>query len=340
MIRLGKHVTQPGDQLYDVAVDKIHQALRNESGEVAVLLQRLQAVRSMDPAQYRKLKTQLPYLVCAQFHPKVRRKENFLFTERFLIDIDHLSEHDLDLSSLREKFTADPRVELLFVSPSGDGLKLMFRLSEQISDPGYYVTFYKAFCFAFGKEYRLGQALDHKTHDVSRCCFVSYDPEAWFNDSATPVVASDFANPDQFWETEKTQDSPEQEETGAAEGPIEKPLSKGREPQELPESVMQRIKEKMGMRVKKQEEKDYIQPEELEEIMQLVQQAAEEVGVKLDATKPISYGRQVRFSAGSIWSEINIFSGKKGVSVVGTTKTGSNKAFCKQMVDYLKTVLN
>lgn len=70
--------------MYDVAVDKIHQALRNESGEVAVLLQRLQAVRSMDPAQYRKLKTQLPYLVCAQFHPKVRRKENFLFTERMV----------------------------------------------------------------------------------------------------------------------------------------------------------------------------------------------------------------------------------------------------------------
>ncbi|WP_114749630.1 CRISPR-associated primase-polymerase type B [Pleomorphovibrio marinus] len=337
MIRLGKHVTQAGDQLYDVSVEKIHKALQNADGEVAVLLQRLQAIRAMDPSQYRKLKTQLPYIVCAQFHPKVRRKENFLFTERFLVDIDHLSEHDVDMDTLRATLIRDPRLELLFVSPSGDGLKLMFRLSEQITDPSYYVTFYKAFCLALNKKYQLGAALDHKTHDVSRCCFVSFDPDAYYNPDSQPVNPKELVSADSFFELEQVKKDVKASEE-AIKASMEGQLPE-KKPHELPSAVMDKIKEKMGMRVRKPQEKDYIQPEELEEIMAEVQKAAEEVGVRIAGIKPISYGRQVRFEADKVWSEINIFSGKKGVSVVGTTKTGSDKAFCTQMVDYLKAML-
>jgi hypothetical protein len=340
MIRLGKHVTQAGDQLYDVSVEKIHKALQNEKGEVAVLLQRLQAIRAMDPAQYRKLKTQLPYIVCAQFHPKIRKKEHFLYTDRFLIDIDHLSDHDLDLEELKKKFGADPRLELMFISPSGDGLKLMFRLAEQITDPGYYVTFYKAFCLSFGKQYQLGAALDHKTHDVSRCCFVSYDQDAYFNPNSATVSPAEFVSQESFWEMEQVELAVKEVEKKHKEVSEKKQSEDGGERQALPDLVIDRIKEKMGMRVKRNPEKEYIQPEELEEIMAAIEEAVLEVGVKMESVKPISYGRQIRFSAEKIWSEINIFSGKKGVSVVGTTKTGSNKAFCTQMVAYLKTVLD
>ncbi|WP_040414675.1 CRISPR-associated primase-polymerase type B [Cyclobacterium qasimii] len=257
-----------------------------------------------------------------------------------MIDIDHLSEHDLDLETLKKKFTRDSRLELMFVSPSGDGLKLMFRLSEQITDPSYYVTFYKAFCLSFGKQYCLGAALDHKTHDVSRCCFVSCDLTAYFNPDSSPIIPTEFVSQENFWEMEQVEIAIKETEKIQRQVSIEKQPEKGIQKQALPDSVMDRIKEKMGMRVKRNPEKEYIQPKELEEIMTVIEKAVKEVGVNIESVKPISYGRQIRFGAENIWSEINIFSGKKGVSIVGTTKTGSNKAFCNQMVEYLITYLN
>lgn len=49
-----------------------------------------------------------------------------------------------------------------------------------------------------------------------------------------------------------------------------------------------------------------------------------EVGVNLEKTEPISYGRRIRVSADNHWAELNVFYGKKGATVVKTTKTGSN----------------
>src|SRR5690554_2045557 len=142
MLYLGKHITSSRDPLQPVAIQQVYKALKNPKGKVADQLKRLHQIRLIDPNKYRKMKTTLPYLVCAQFHPMVRRKENFLHTKRFLLDIDHLSEYEINQDSLRQKLIADPRVELLFSSPSGDGLKVLFQLNKKISDSGYYALFY------------------------------------------------------------------------------------------------------------------------------------------------------------------------------------------------------
>lgn len=337
MIRLGKHVTQAGDQLHDVSIDKFHKALTNPEGEVASLQRRLQAIRAMDPAQYRKLKTSLPYIVCAQFHPKVRRKENFLFADRFLIDIDHLSEHQIDIKILRDKLTKDNRVELLFASPSGDGLKVMFKIDPRITDPAYYVVFYKAFCIQVEQEYKLGAALDHKTHDVSRCCFVSFDPDAYYNPQALTLHPEAFVQQGSFFEIDRVQK--QAKEIQKAHQEVQKEINKDDQSnpsQDLPDDVLAFIKEKIGQRVKKPIEKHYEQPEELEWVMEQLHNFLAEINAEIEQVRPIAYGRQVKVKSGNIWAEVNIFFGKRGVSVVGTTKSGSHKEFGKTLSEYLK----
>lgn len=338
MIRLGKHVTQQGDQLQDVSIDKFHKALTNPDGEVASLQRRLQAIRAMDPAQYRRMKTTLPYVVCAQFHPKVRRKENFLFADRFLIDIDHISENNLNIDELRRKLKEDKRVELLFASPSGDGLKVMFKIDPKITDSAYYVLFYKAFCLQLEQEYKLGPSLDHKTHDVSRCCFVSFDPEAHHNPDAIPLHPEAFVQKDSFFEMESVEKKAKEIEKKHKEAAKDSAVleDKSNPGQDLPAEVLAFIKEKTGQKVKKPIEKHYEQPEELDWVMEQLQNFLGEINAKIEQVKPIAYGRQVKVSSSNIWAEFNVFFGKRGVSIVSTTKTGSHKEFGKTLTEFLK----
>jgi len=336
MIRLGKHVTQAGDQLNDVPVEKLHRGLLNPNSEVAELQKKLQAIRAIDASQYRKLKIGLPYIVCAQFHPKVRRKENFVYTDRFLLDIDHISEHGLSIEGLREVFYKDNRVELVFASPSGDGLKLLFRLENKISDPNYSAMFYKAFCLSFGKQYGLGAALDHKTHDVSRCCFVSFDPLAYYNPSALPIHQEDYAREENFDALDLLAEEIRDFNNEQKEAIKQTSVLSLQTDRDIAPDILQKIKEKVGMKKPVPKEKYYEQPEKLDEIIKEVREQIASIGASLEEVRPISYGKQIRIKAENQWAELNVFYGKRGVSVVASTKSGSNRELCQAMVELLK----
>lgn len=131
MILAGRNIQSAGDPLTKVKVEYLYYSLRNPKPQIVGHIRQLRIVQSLDRKQYSLLKRQLPYIVCSIFNPPIRRTENFAYTEHFIIDIDHIGEKGLDISSLRQKLQMDPRVELSFLSPSQDGLKLMFRLSER-----------------------------------------------------------------------------------------------------------------------------------------------------------------------------------------------------------------
>ncbi len=337
MLLIGKNITQSNDPLSEVSVARIYTALKNAGGEVAALQNRLQIIRSIDVNQYRKMKTALPYIVCAQFYPKIRRKENFVCTKRFLVDIDHLSEFEIDKQDLETKLKLDKQVELLFSSPSGDGLKVLFKLSEKITDSGYYTMFYKSFCLRFMQTYQLGAAVDIKTSDVSRCCFVSYDPDVYYNADAEPIFASEYLNEDCFSELDglklaiaDSERSIKQEKENLSE-----PFTAGS--RELSDDVLTAIRQKIGQKIRVPQKKYFEQPEELKTLIPQILEQLESIGAQLQKNAPIAYGRQITVKAANHWAEVNIFYGKKGVRIVGTTKTGSNKILCDMIVQLLKS---
>lgn len=334
MLYLGNHITSPRDPLQPVAIQQVYKALKNPNGKVVEQLNRLQHIRLIDPNKYRKLKTELPYLVCAQFHPMVRRKENFLQTERFLIDIDHLSEFEIDQNQLRKKLKADPRVELLFSSPGGDGLKVLFRLKDKINDSSYYALFYKAFCLSLNEQYQLGAAIDTKTNDVTRCCFVSYDAETYYNPEAEKIDSKTYLTHESFMDFDQVRI-----EVNAVEKELREEKRNAdvrNEPKVLTDDVLNQIKERVGKRIRQPIVKQYDQPEELENLVEEIKELLEETGTELVSTRPINYGRVLRIQADKYWAEINLFYGRRGTTIVRTSKTGSNKELANMMFELLK----
>lgn len=68
-----------------------------------------------------------------------------------------------------------PAIALLFVSPSGDGLKVVATLDPRHDRRENYRRIHRYLTHRYG----WGPTLDMKTADVSRVCFLSHDPTAW-----------------------------------------------------------------------------------------------------------------------------------------------------------------
>ncbi|GAB3231270.1 hypothetical protein GCM10027346_17580 [Hymenobacter seoulensis] len=69
-----------------------------------------------------------------------------------------------------------PEIVLVFVSPSGDGLKALVK-----ADPnaGHLDNFRAYAAYLTGRYATLGLRPDEAGKDVARACFVPYAPDAW-----------------------------------------------------------------------------------------------------------------------------------------------------------------
>ena len=85
--------------------------------------------------------------------------------------------------------------------------------------------------------------------------------------------------------------------------------------------------------------KEVYQPPEIEVAWSGMEKMLAENEMTLDKQTPIAYGRQIRVKTGLHWAELNIFYGKKGFSVVKTTKTGSNETLAELAATALKFYL-
>ncbi|TAD85855.1 MAG: hypothetical protein EAY75_10125 [Bacteroidetes bacterium] len=326
MLMAGKQVTQAGDQLTAVSLERVYKGIVNTDGPLAALVLQLRALRTMQPDAYRKAKTQLPYVVCAQFAPAVRRKTCFAYAEHFIIDIDHLSLQQLTPDGVKRLLMADERVALLFVSPGNDGVKAVFNLSQRVHDAGYYSVFYKTFAAKLAVQYQLHGLIDLVTHDVSRCCFMSHDPAAHYNPNATPVNPTEYLDPNSLEGLAQVEAEIKTAEKAAAvlHADTEPAQSQA---QNLPSDVLTQIRQKLNpaLAARPPKAKDYAQPQALDNAMPELKQALQDMGMMVDAVRPISYGKQLTVKAGNLWAEVNLFYGQHRFKAVATTKTGSSK---------------
>jgi hypothetical protein len=90
------------------------------------------------------------------------------------LDFDHLQNIDMLRNQLLQDEYFD--TQLLFVSPSGDGLKWIISIDTAVTQHGDY--------FAAVANYILqtyGVAVDKSGRDISRACFLPHDPQAYIN---------------------------------------------------------------------------------------------------------------------------------------------------------------
>ncbi|MGN0186720.1 MAG: CRISPR-associated primase-polymerase type B [Paludibacteraceae bacterium] len=336
MLSVGENIQNNSDSLQKIPVRYLYDAIRNPRLEIAAKIRQLRIVRNLDKKQYSDLKRQLPYCVCAMFNPAFRRTENFAYTEYFMVDIDHLSEKEISVASAKQRIVADSRVVLCFVSPSEDGLKVLFRLKERCYDAGLYSLFYKIFVHNFAQQYNFQQVIDAKTCDVTRACFISVDADAYFNAEATPVDLTayvDVNNPQELfaqkadiehWEAEnKPQETPPDEKTS----------------HDPDAETMARIRAQLNPHVRKKLETQVEVPAILNELMADLKQYVENYGIMLTEVHNIQSAKKMNFAVGMKQAEINLFYGKRGFTVVQSPRTGTNPELNALVADVILSFL-
>lgn len=318
MIQFGTRITQPGDPLQKMEVEKLFHSTSQPKQPFRDLIAQLRAVKSLDERQYRELKKQLPYFVCGIFHPPVRRGENFASIGHFIVDLDHLERAGLDKHLLSLQLRDDPEVAFFFTSPGGDGLKVLFNLAESCRDAALFSAFYKLFARQFAEKYGLLEVIDLRTSDVTRACFVSHDPDAFYNPEARPVAMEGFITALDFDKAEKAIKETEEIFKGIDTGWA------GQDKPEMDNEILRQIKQKLNPQFRDPRKKEYVIPPEVDQVLPLLKERLAEYQIEIEETRPISYGRKVRVKAGPLYAEIDIFFGKRGFQVVKTTKSGSN----------------
>ncbi|MBR1644911.1 MAG: hypothetical protein IJ684_06055, partial [Bacteroidales bacterium] len=100
-----------------------------------------------------------------------------------LVDVDHLSSAE-EVERLRTQAVADPHTVACFVTPSGLGLRILFRYTGEPGRLAYTLAWH------MGNDYfslLLGTPVDSHVSDVSRLSFLPHDPRFFLRPSAEAV---------------------------------------------------------------------------------------------------------------------------------------------------------
>ena len=96
-------------------------------------------------------------------------------------DLDNLGDK---LADVRDRLTRSPHLWAMFTSPTGNGVKAVFRVPADKEN--------HAASFLAVEKYVLeltGEKIDGSCKDVARLCFVSFDPDALLNPAAVGIAA-------------------------------------------------------------------------------------------------------------------------------------------------------
>ena len=142
--------------------------------------------------EYFKQKTEMLKKVTDKKQARIFKSQNFdyvtfsgIFNNRhnsaiikhsqlMVIDLDHLS----NIKNTKYLLLSDTQIEtqLLFTSPSGDGLKWVVKIDLDIATHLQYFIGLKNYLY---KTYNL--VVDSSGKDISRACFIPHDPNVYIN---------------------------------------------------------------------------------------------------------------------------------------------------------------
>lgn len=138
---------------------------------------RTEKLRSIADAKQRRLYKAANFDYCTFSGVFVSRSDRNIIRHSGLmcLDFDHIA----NLEDVFNSLLADEYFEtqMLFRSPSGDGLKWVVAIDDIDKTP--HGEYFNAISCYIGKTYGIG--IDSAGKDVSRACFLPYDPDAFIN---------------------------------------------------------------------------------------------------------------------------------------------------------------
>jgi hypothetical protein len=330
--------------------------LRAGAEGLAAQVHMLRSLAKEDLPRYQERKRHLPFFIPARFRSGIRRADHLEAAHGWVLDLDHCRQSQAQFEALQLRLWQDPRVWLLYVSPSGEGLKLLFRFAEPLTHTKAFSDCYQAFARQFARQYDLHAYLDFKTHDVTRVSFLSHDPAARLRRDPLRLHPQRYLQIDPGPLAALPRDEPPPEEDSPPP-PSAAPISPSLFPELLsplgpgpaeaippePEAVMptpkatpdpplppapsgeiwdqirQTLRPEQPLRRRR-----VTLPPEIEALSPAIIQAGEGLGLHLKDTLDLNYGRKFVFGYQLLWAEVNVYYGKHGFSVVRSPKGGSH----------------
>lgn len=150
-------------------------------------------LRNFEPDLQKVFKLDLDYVTFSgTFAPHRSAKNCKTHSGLICIDFDHLP----NLWETRLQLQADPHTLVLFTSPLGKGLKVLFEIDQLNVKTGHswedrQKDEFADLAFYFRQTY--GLDVDASGSDVSRACFLPHEPHAYVNLNAVPYVRKGLA---------------------------------------------------------------------------------------------------------------------------------------------------
>ncbi|MGL4632289.1 MAG: DUF3987 domain-containing protein [Leadbetterella sp.] len=161
-------VMQDKEPEYKMLETVIHQI--RQGGKHTSLIEK---IRTCDPVDIAKWKVKLPAVMFAGFFSGKTADSVKTHTGLCVLDFDHLGDK---YDSVFSELVSDKCAMLVFRSPSGDGIKAVFRIPASIDTHRQSVQ-------ALTKKYGHIEGYQEFA-DINRKCFLSVDPNAYYNPDA------------------------------------------------------------------------------------------------------------------------------------------------------------
>ena len=148
-------------------------------------IRELVAERGKDDEEVRRLKKKLPGVVWTGTFSYRNNDSLLRYSGLICADLDYVPDR---LNDLMDKARSDPHAAAAFTSPTGTGLKIVFRVPVNAED--HKVNWH---CVRAHVAERYAGEIDEDTKDLSRLCFVSHDPDAFWNPTAVALKVEQFS---------------------------------------------------------------------------------------------------------------------------------------------------
>ena len=139
-----------------------------------------------DSEQAGDIKRGLPVFTVSATFKGGRTKKHFdSYTNLLHLDYDHID----NVKGLKAKVISLPYTYAAFISPSGNGLKVFVKSYNTLSKHEYTFNALRSYYDEI-----VGVDSDRNVKDITRLCFVSYDPDLYFNENAEVFMSQSYPN--------------------------------------------------------------------------------------------------------------------------------------------------
>lgn len=139
--------------------------------------------KEKDEVKKKEFKNQLPAVTWSGVFEKRNKELKYVksYSGIICIDIDKLKKKEL--TELITQLKNDNYIYSFFISPSGNGLKILYRTDATAVR---HEEYFHALCVFITNEY--GVMIDEACKDISRLCFLAYDPKIYINEQCEPIT--------------------------------------------------------------------------------------------------------------------------------------------------------